>query len=98
MKLRTVTKQNGADDVSEREMHFGLDVIGTLGAFIAAGFAAWLSLRMDVQEIKTQQRIEHDMLPGIIDNRIHAADDRVIYAHEFDSHTHGGKVPPEGQR
>lgn len=93
MKLRTVTRQNGADDVSEREMHFGWDVIGTFGGFALAAFAAWLALRMDVQEIKTQQRIEHESLPGVIDLRVRQLDDGVIHRGEFESHTHQGKVP-----
>jgi hypothetical protein len=95
VKLRTVTRQNGADDVSEREMHFGWDVIGTLGGFVLAAFAAWLSLRLDVQEIKTQQRIEHEGLPDVIDLRVRQMDDSVIQRVEFESHTHQGTVPAE---
>jgi len=95
MKLRTVTRQNGADDASEREMHFGWDVIGTVGGFIIAAFAAWLSLRMDVQAIKTQQVLEHDNLQGIIRLEVIQSDADVIHRREFESHTHQGTVPRE---
>lgn len=98
MKLRTVTKQNGADDDSEREMHFGWDVIGTITGLIVAGFAAWLSLRIDVQAVQTQQRIEHEDLPNAIDYRIMMLDRDVLSRTEFQRHTHSGRVPPPDGR
>ena len=77
MKLRTVTRQNGREN--EREMHFGLDVIGTVGAIIGAGFAAWLSLRMDVKAIQTQQIDDTLHLPVVIHDAIETHDDLKQY-------------------
>jgi len=64
MRKRTVTVPNGNSDV--REMHFGLDVIVPTCGFLAAAFAAWISLRMDVQEIKTIQEQDSQHLLDVI--------------------------------
>ena len=77
MKLRTVTRQNGREN--EREMHFGLDVLGTVAGIAAAGFAAWLSIRMDVQAIKTQQIDDTLHLPVAIHDAISIHDDAKQY-------------------
>ena len=77
MKLRTVTRQNGHEN--EREMHFGWDVIGTMAGIIGAGFAAWLSLQLNVQAIQTQQQDESKALPVIIRDAIETHDDAKQY-------------------
>ena len=79
MKLRTVTKQNGGSDQTEREMHFGWDVLGTVAGIVAAGFAAWLSLRMDLKTVQVQQIEDNAHLPLVIRDAITTHDEGKQY-------------------
>jgi len=73
MRVRTITQPNGKGDV--REMYFGMDVIAPVAGFVVAAFAAWLSLRLEVQEIKTIQSEDNDHLHTIIQQHVEQYDD-----------------------
>ena len=82
LRLRTQTVPNHVS--GHRDMKWGLDVLIPLSALFAGGFAAWVSLRVDVQAVKTQRESDEIVLEKRIDLRVRTLDEDRPTRREFD--------------
>ena len=82
MTRRTMTRS--PVDGTEREMVFGWDVIGTVAGLVVAGFAAWLSLVVKVNNNETMSEERYRNLPVVIKEAVRDHDEGQDYLKRSD--------------
>jgi len=93
MKLRTTTRDNGFTGV--RDVHWGVEVIGTVAAILLAISAAWISMNREMSALAADQRsFQGEVIRHL--ERSDSKDDGFVGREEYEHHNHGGRVPQEG--